>query len=130
KSAGKVVLVVFWSSESPKFKEQLPAIQQVVDTYKGFGLEIIGVNLDSEDEALQSFLEQHGITWPQIYYPDAERRRWNHPTVKYYGVRDVPTYWLVDAEGKVAETQLKPQALEDQVRQLLTRRKRSSADTP
>ena len=115
----KVVLVVFWSSENESFQKDVAAIHKITTKYKKFGLEVIGVNLDEEEPNVEAFLEKYPLTWKQIFYSDPAKRRWNTPVVKYYGVRELPMMWLVDHHGNVADTKVKADTLEKQVRELL-----------
>lgn len=101
---GKPLLVVFWSSIAKPFQEQLPRIASAIRKHSGSGLVVVGVNLDTETEAVQEFVSQHKIEWPQIVFPESERRGWNHPLAVYYGVVEIPAYWMIDSNGVVAST--------------------------
>jgi thiol-disulfide isomerase/thioredoxin len=119
---GKVVLVTFWATDRKECRDTLPQLKQLGDRYRKFGFEIVGVNLDSEEPAVDEFLTESKIGWPQIFYANRGKRRWDNPIVKYYAVRGVPTLWLVDANGRVVETDADPKKLEPKVRSLLQRR--------
>jgi len=119
---GKVVLVAFWATDRKRCKEILPKLKTLGERYKKHGFEIIGVNLDAEEPPVDAYLEQAKLTWPQIFYPNRNKRRWENPTAKFYAVRRLPTLWLIDAGGKVVETRVDPAQLEGQVRGLLQRR--------
>jgi thiol-disulfide isomerase/thioredoxin len=119
---GKVVLVTFWATDRKECRDTLPQLKQLGDRYRKFGFEIVGVNLDSEEQAVDEFLTESKIGWPQIFYANRGKRRWDNPIVKYYAVRGVPTLWLVDANGRVVETDADPKKLEPKVRSLLQRR--------
>jgi len=119
---GKVVLVAFWSTDRKECRETLPALKQLGDRYKKFGFEIVGVNLDSEEPPVDEFLEKSKIGWPQIFYANRNKRRWDNPVVKYYAIRSVPTLWLVDPNGKLVDADADPKKLEPKVRALLQRR--------
>src|SRR5690606_12627874 len=54
-----VVLVVFWATTSPTFREQLPAIQQIEAELAGRNFSIIGINLDKDEAAVDAFLTEH-----------------------------------------------------------------------
>jgi hypothetical protein len=82
-------------------------------------VDIVGVNLDENEAQMQAFLKQHGFTWPNIFHVDAAKRRWNNPVVRYYGVREIPAYWLVNKQGVVVDTQVKLQNADALIQQLL-----------
>ena len=117
----KVVLVAFWAADTEGFDQQAELLKQLHAKYAGEGFEIVGVNLDEDEARLQSFIKQHGFTWPNIFYLDPAKRRWNNPLVRYYGVREIPTYWLVDKQGIVAETQVNPAEADAKIQELLAK---------
>lgn len=119
--AGKTVLVCFWSTDSSRFLEVLPQIQAVAAKYGKYGFAVVGVNLDEEDAEVTAFLEQNAMPWPQILDPDPAKRRWDNPVVKHYGVRDIPTLWLVDSQGIVVETFVEPEQLDAVVKAQMTK---------
>jgi thiol-disulfide isomerase/thioredoxin len=119
---GKVVLVAFWSTDRKACRETLPGLKQLGDRYKKSGFEIVGVNLDVDEPPVDDYLEKSKIGWPQIFYANRSKRRWDNPVVKYYAIRNVPTLWLVDANGKVIDADADPKKLEPKVRSLLQRR--------
>ena len=116
---GKVVLVVFWASDSKPCTEVLPQLKVLGEKYRPAGLEIIGVNLDKEEPVVDAYLEQSKLTWPQVFYPDRNKRRWDNLIARYYGVRELPTLWLVDRTGTVRDIFVDPQRLESRVKTLL-----------
>lgn len=119
---GKVVLVTFWSTDRKECRETLPKLKQLGDRYKKYGFEVLGVNLDSQEPAVDDYLAKSKIGWPQIFYANRAKRRWDNPIVKYYAIRSVPTLWLVDANGRVVDTDADVKKLEPKVRSLLQRR--------
>lgn len=118
---GKTVLILFWATDNPKFKQQLPELIAIAAKYEQAGLRIIGVNLDEDESTVREFLKQHKLAWPQVFYPDPEQRRWKNPLVRHYGIRDIPMLWLIDPNGVVVDTMVDLADLEAQVRPLLSK---------
>ncbi|MBS0260365.1 MAG: TlpA family protein disulfide reductase, partial [Planctomycetes bacterium] len=116
---GKVVLVVFWSTETEPFLEQLPQLQKVVRKHSKRGLEVVGINLDQDDAAVRQFTLDNKVAWPQIFYKDATKRGWSHPIVAHYGVQDIPAYWLIDCNGNVSSTTARLDNLSSEIEKLL-----------
>jgi hypothetical protein len=116
---GQIVLIVFWATTAQPFLDVLPQILELSDKYGKYGFSVIGLNLDNEEPAIDAFLDEHAVTWPQIFYSDREKRRWKNPIVKYYGIRELPELWLVDHDGTVASTQITTENLESELRTLL-----------
>jgi hypothetical protein len=116
---GKVVLVVFWSSQAEPFQELLHQLLPVLRTRSRRGLQVMGVNLDQEPAAMQQFVIKHKISWPQIFFPETDRRGWNNPIASHYGIMDLPALWLVDKNGSVVSTSVKIEMLADEIDMLL-----------
>ncbi len=101
---GKVVCIVYCSSEVPRFLDDLSKLKQLHTQYGQHGFEVIAVNLDENDATLQSFLKKHTIPWQTVFYSAPDKRGWKNPLCHYYGVRDIPAYWVVDRSGRVVTT--------------------------
>jgi thiol-disulfide isomerase/thioredoxin len=100
---GKPVLIVFGASWASPVKQDLPALIKVYEKYRGRGLQIIGINLDNERSELDAFLKEHRITWPQIFEPGGMESR----LAVEYGIISLPTMFLVHADGKVVNRNLR-----------------------
>ena len=116
---GKMVLVVFWSSTAQPFIQQLPKILEVTAKYKKY-CTVVGVNIDTDEKAVEAFVENHHIEWQQMFFPSRTQRGWNSPVAAYYGVNSLPTMWLLDPNGIVAETNLDATNLEAKLREVYT----------
>lgn len=115
---GKVVLVQFWASWCPDCAREMPA---VLNTYRQFherGLEIVGVSLDKDKEALLSTIKKKGIAWPQY----CDGKGWENDLAVRYGVRGIPELWLVDVSGKVVATGVQADQLGTMIPPLLRKR--------
>jgi peroxiredoxin len=116
---GHLLLVVFWDTGNEQFQQDLPLLKELSAEYQTAGLRIVGVNLNEDLGEAESFLKRHNTDWPQIFYAESDKRRWQNPLVKFYGVRDIPQYWLIDRDGRVLDTAAAPERLEALVRGLL-----------
>ncbi|MBD3672937.1 MAG: TlpA family protein disulfide reductase [Planctomycetaceae bacterium] len=128
----RVVLIAFWRSGNEEFSVQVPELKTLYEKYHSFGFEIIGVCLDEEESDLDTWLEEHGVNWRQIFFINQEQRSWRNPVAQYYGVREVPTMWLVDHNGVVIDANVTAATLEEPLRshllQLREKLKSASAD--
>jgi peroxiredoxin len=116
-----VVLVVFWATTSPTFREQLPAIQQIEAELAGRNFSIIGINLDQDEASVDAFLAEHDLSWPQVFSADPGQRGGRNPVARYYGVQVLPTYWLVAPGGVVSTVQPDVETLRQGITALLPR---------
>lgn len=118
---GRVVLVVFWNSAAKPFRDQVAAVSELSKKYQRYGLNVLGVCLDEDERAAKSFLAERDLAWPQLFHSEVSQRGWEHPAAIHYGVRDVPTYFLVDHRGIVRLVASDTENFEPAIRQLLTR---------
>jgi hypothetical protein len=95
---GKVVCVVFWDSFNKTHVEDLAVLKALYDGHHAEGFEIVGVSLDAEKAAVSPFLQKHAIKWPQIFQPGGQ----DSPLAIEFGIFALPTTFLVDRDGKVA----------------------------
>ena len=116
---GRPVLIVFWSSTSPTFLKQLSALRKIETQYASSGLSIIGVNLDTDESAVDRFLTEHGISWPQIFFSDPNQRAGRNRVARYYSVQIVPAYWLIDRTGTVVGAPISVADLPKKVQELI-----------
>lgn len=97
---GRHVLIVFWNTASPTFQQDFVRLQELQQQH-GDKLAIIGVNLDTDELAVDRFLEAHPLKWRQLFDSDPARRGTLNTIAAYYGVATVPMYWLIDPQGRV-----------------------------
>lgn len=98
---GKPMVIVFWSTESPQFRQDLPLLKQSLAKLGDNRVGVVGVNLDTDEQAVDQFLATNNFARQHIFYADPGFRGPQNLVANYYGVSQVPTYWVVDREGKV-----------------------------
>lgn len=113
---GKITLVDFWASWCKPCRIENPNIVRVYNKYHDKGLNIIGVSLDKSKDKWLEAIEADGLTWQHI----SHLQFWNDPIAKQYNVRSIPKAFLLDENGVIIATDLRGQALEDKVAELLT----------
>jgi len=97
KYKGKVVLVDFWATWCPPCVASVPEIQKVYNKYHDKGFEVVGISLDEEKDALEKFVKQRKLPWPQHF----DGKRFDGPLALKYGVNVAPTTYLVGRDGKI-----------------------------
>lgn len=111
KFRGQVVLLDFWATWCVPCIAEMPHLKEIYDKYKDQKFEIIGISLDQTQVALDSYIEEQNIAWPQFLDSGT--------VAKMYNVTAIPATFLIDGEGIVREVELRGSALEDAVGELV-----------
>ncbi len=111
---GKVVVVDFWATWCPPCVREIPNVLKLYEELNGEGLEVIGVNLDSDLDDVIEFTEERKIPWHNIVGETAQKLSDD------FNVRGIPTVMLIDQHGKVVAVKNRIGDLESQIRELLT----------
>lgn len=115
KYRGKVLLLDFWATWCPPCVAEMPNLQAAYNKYRAQGFEIVGVSLDRDRAALQSFVESRKIAWPQIFDDKGA-------ISKTYGVQAIPFALLIGRDGKIAAVNLRGDDLETAVKSALAKK--------
>lgn len=99
---GKVVMVNIWVHSCINCHNSLPTLKKWYATYKGMGLEIIGVHTpefesDKDVIALKRSLASDGVTWPVMQ--DNQSATW-----RAYNNRFWPAFYIIDKKGVIRES--------------------------
>jgi len=94
---GKYVLLDFWASWCPDCRREVPEVKAAYEKLKDRNFTILGVSLDRNREAWVNGIEKLELTWNHV----SDLQYWQSDIVKLYAIRWIPTYILVDPEGKI-----------------------------
>ena len=95
---GQVVLVNLWASWCGPCRIEMPAMQQVYETYKDQGFTIVAVNATNQDSVTNAlaFAEELNLTFPIVLDVDGEASA-------NYNLRSLPSSFFVDKNGEIQE---------------------------
>ena len=116
---GKVVLVDFWATWCGPCLHELPTVKAAYDKYHAEGFEVVAVSLDDDRAALEKFVKDKDLPWPQVFFDEEGKRGWQNPVAKRHGVEGIPATFLLDREGFLVATNLRGPGLEMEVAQAL-----------
>jgi peroxiredoxin len=98
---GRPVFINFWATWCPPCREEMPAMERLWRHQKDNGLVMVAVSLDADPAVVKPFIAEHGFTFPVALDPRLE-------VANVYGVRALPSSFLVDARGALAALALGP----------------------
>ncbi len=112
---GKVVLIDFWASWCGPCRQENPAVVAAYKKYhlqnfkSGNGFEILSVSLDQNKDAWIKAIEKDGLTWTNHV---CDYLGWNNAVAQRYGVRGIPTNYLINGDGVIIGKALRGEDLE------------------
>jgi peroxiredoxin len=95
---GKVVLLNFWATWCPPCKAEMPDLNNLHRKYAAeHDFVVLGVDFEEDAETVQPFLQQYRLIFPVVLDRDGR------VTTKLFGVRPLPTTFIIDREGFVRD---------------------------
>ena len=101
---GKYVLLEFWASWCGPCRVEHPALRQFYQEFRdkrfkdADGLEIVSVAIEDSRERWQQAIEKDGLIWP---YHIGEFERFQSQIASLYGVKEIPTKYLINPQGEI-----------------------------
>ncbi len=93
---GKVIVLNLWASWCPPCRAEMPALQRVYQVNHERGLEVLAVNMTSQDNiaAVEDFVQEFNLTFPILLDISAE-------VGNAYLMRALPTTFFIDPDGVI-----------------------------
>ncbi len=90
---GKLLILNFWASWCPPCVEETPSLSQLAKDYAGRGVVVMGISVDSNEQAYRAFLAKYKPNF--LTARDARIHR-------DYGTFMYPETYIIESSGKVA----------------------------
>ncbi len=97
----QVVVLNFWATWCPPCVEETPGLERFAEQMHAQGVTVIGVSVDQDAEALQTFAAQQHLSFPIGRDPDQS-------VANRYGTFQFPETYIIDQDGRVAEKLIGP----------------------
>lgn len=114
---GKIVLLDFWASWCQPCRRENPTLVENYKKYNSKGFEIYQVSLDRTREDWLNGIKQDQLNWTHV----SDLKYWESSVVQQYGIRGIPTNYLLDKEGKVITANLRGPALGEKLEELFNK---------
>jgi peroxiredoxin len=98
---GKVVMLNFWATWCPPCLEEMPALDRLYRRHRDAGFTLLAVSLDTDEAKVAPFVAKHGLAFPVGL--DSKTK-----VAELYGVRHLPSTFVIDREGNIAAVALGP----------------------
>ncbi len=97
---GKHVMLAFGALTNPTFKAATDAMKELQQSSEVQDkLALLMISVDDDKDAVAKFLSQERINWPCGLLGG-----WDQTLLNQYGLKSVPSFWLIDPQGKIALT--------------------------
>lgn len=113
---GKMVLVDFWAAWCGPCRRENPNVVKAYHKYKdkkfknGDGFTVYGVSLDRNKQSWLNAIEKDKLVWD---YHVSDLKYWQSEAAATYGVRSIPSNFLLDADGTIIAKNLRGSSLEN-----------------
>ncbi len=97
---GKIVLIDIWALWCSFCIREAPQLSAAYKRLKDKNFEIVSLNKNDPPGNVRKFIDEHQMNWTHTV-TDAE-------FLKLYRVREFPTYFLLDKQGKIISNTIRP----------------------
>ncbi len=91
---GKIVFLNFWASWCGPCRSEMSSMETLYNEFREKGLVILAINLGENPAIVKKFKKDNNLSFPVLMDKD-------HSASALYGVRSIPTTYLIDRSGNI-----------------------------
>lgn len=111
------ILLDFWAAWCGPCRRENPNVVAAFQKYKEKGFTVFGVSLDRDKDRWLKAIEDDKLTWPHV----SDLKFWNSEAATIYGVRAIPSNFLIAPTGEIVARNLKGEDLHKKLEELLSK---------
>ena len=108
-------LIDFWASWCGPCRKENPNIVAAYKEFHDKGFNVLGVSLDKKKENWIKGIKDDHLDWLQV----SDLLYWNSQIAKLYGIRAIPSNYLIDSNGIIVAKNLRGEELQSTLKTLL-----------
>ena len=115
---GKYLLIDFWASWCGPCRSENPNVVAAYEKYHSNGFEILGVSLDSDKAKWMDAIHKDNLQWAQV----SDLKLWKNEVAVFFGIRSIPTNFLIDPKGVIIAKNLRGENLEKKLAEIFAKK--------
>ncbi len=99
---GRLLVLNFWATWCPPCIEEMPSLDEFQRKLAGSGVVVVGVSVDTDEQAYRQFLQKAKVSFLTSRDPAAE-------ISAEYGTFKFPETYVIDSRGRVVQKHIGPE---------------------
>lgn len=113
---GRYVVLDFWASWCPDCRKDIPQMKRLHDAYSPDGVAFIGISFDTGRDAWVNCIRKNKMNW--LHYSELKKWKKDSKIDRDYHIDWIPTYYIIDPDGKVLLGTVVLDKVENELRRL------------